>query len=125
MPISTTQLIELAASLSNSYNNEIEHRTSSNRAYYSIYHMARLIIKTSAPAKTYSHHQWFIDQLKSLQSNNLKITSIAKQISIIMEECRNIRRRADYAIEGRFSEMDAIQALKCAKKVERLYMHIS
>lgn len=122
MPISPIHLIDLAKTLSNTYNNEVEHRAGASRAYYSIFHTACVIISKSPPKK--NAHQWVIGELKEISSSDPHVVLASKAIANIMEHCRKIRIRADYEIRNNFSELVAQQAVDFAKKVQQLYLQI-
>lgn len=110
---------------------EVNYRTAASRAYYALYHAAlELMLKEFNEIKRYPRcgvHQCLINHLEEVGENggtgkiSAKLsTDLAETLALV----KRLRTNADYRLNHRFQESDALMSIDYASeyldKIERL-----
>lgn len=92
---------------------EIDYRNAASRAYYCAFHLCKNLVET-IPISTDNigtSHQRIIDALA--QSHDKRLKSLANKLKVV----RELRHKADYKLDIKFSRYEASRALSHTQKI--------
>lgn len=116
MPVSSEDFLRFSKEECIQSDSEIGFRNAISRAYYSMFHHARSVLK-NGPVDPQSPHKKLIDYLLSPDSVRLEgkeSRDLRKMASMLLQR-RSIRNLADYDLTKSFSCSDAQEAIEVAR----------
>lgn len=109
MAVTPEALLEAAAEISAGVR-EVDWRNAASRGYYAAYHRCILLAYDGASAQP--GHRQLIDQL-----TDRKASMQWKQIGYLLQQCKELRVRADYRTTINFERADAKIALDASRRI--------
>lgn len=102
---------------------EVCYRSSASRAYYSVFHKARILADEILPNYTMQEatHSHLESKLKSASVHNVFVLdqeniSKVKSLSYMLKAIKTLRVKADYHTDLDFTENDCLTTLQQAEK---------
>ena len=125
MSISPKDLFEFAESLTGSNSSEVSLRTVAGRSYYASFHRCTQFCEAeNLPEPEYADeakgvHDTLIKKFTTYKKNSNDARALAlRAVGFMLQNCREIRVRADYKITSDWNSNDTEQALRFYGRIE-------
>lgn len=119
MPISPTDLLELAAELLQT-DSETHHRAAASRAYYAAFHRCNLLpLSPPATRRRGGMHARLIQEMRRFRSDNAGLQAELRSLAELLKKARDLRTNADYRLDDRFSAKTAQLLVSLAGEIVR------
>jgi len=94
-------------------NSEVDYRNAASRAYYCAFHLCRILLEKLPQSQDNigTSHQKIIDAL--FLSPDKRLKSLGNKLKM----ARQLRHKADYKVDIRFTRYEASRALSYAQKI--------